>query len=284
MSIVVVGSLHYDIVVHAPDRPRKGETVMGHKWYPKFGGKGGNQAVAAVLAGAQTRFIGAVGDDEFAAFLRATLQHHGVSTDHITTIAGHGSGMSVATLDAGGDYGAVVVSGANAMIDTKQFAAHDLWDGAQLLILQNEVPETVNIAAARAARDHGLEVCLNAAPYRALSQELTDLVDVLAVNAIEAQDMGCDQVHDLASAEAAALRLTAIVPTIVVTAGGDGVAWAARGSKARSLPAQQVSVVSTLGAGDAFIGTFCQALATQSEIADAVAVAITAAAHHISST
>ena len=40
--VVVVGSLHYDIMVKAPDRPRKGETVAGYAWRPKFGGKGGN--------------------------------------------------------------------------------------------------------------------------------------------------------------------------------------------------------------------------------------------------
>src|SRR3954447_19983304 len=38
--VVVVGSLHYDIMVDAPDRPRKGETVTGYSWRPKFGGKG----------------------------------------------------------------------------------------------------------------------------------------------------------------------------------------------------------------------------------------------------
>ena len=46
-AVVVVGSLHYDIMVDAPDRPRKGETVAGLSWSPKFGGKGGNQALAA---------------------------------------------------------------------------------------------------------------------------------------------------------------------------------------------------------------------------------------------
>ena len=67
--VVVVGSLHYDIMVDAPDRPRKGETVTGYAWRPKFGGKGGNQAVAAAKAGAEVRMAGAVGADEFGRFL-----------------------------------------------------------------------------------------------------------------------------------------------------------------------------------------------------------------------
>ena len=67
--IVVVGSLHFDIMVDAPNRPRKGETVTGSAWRPKFGGKGGNHAVAAAKAGAAVRMAGAVGDDGFGRFL-----------------------------------------------------------------------------------------------------------------------------------------------------------------------------------------------------------------------
>jgi len=39
-KIVVVGSLHYDIMLDAPHRPEKGETVMGTACRYKFGGKG----------------------------------------------------------------------------------------------------------------------------------------------------------------------------------------------------------------------------------------------------
>lgn len=70
-SVIVVGSLHYDITVDAPDRPRKGETVTGRSWAPKFGGKGGNQAVAAQRQGAATAMVGAVGGDAFGGALLA---------------------------------------------------------------------------------------------------------------------------------------------------------------------------------------------------------------------
>lgn len=42
--IVVLGSLHMDILVNVPDRPRKGETLRGTRWALRAGGKGGNQA------------------------------------------------------------------------------------------------------------------------------------------------------------------------------------------------------------------------------------------------
>ena len=37
-AVVAVGSLHY-IMVDAPDRPRKGETMAGSAWKPKFGAR-----------------------------------------------------------------------------------------------------------------------------------------------------------------------------------------------------------------------------------------------------
>src|SRR5262245_56962100 len=56
-AVIVVGSLHYDIMVDAPDRPRKGETLQGRSWTPKFGGKGGNQAAAARRQGVSTAMV-----------------------------------------------------------------------------------------------------------------------------------------------------------------------------------------------------------------------------------
>ena len=129
--VVVVGSLHYDIMVDAPDRPRKGETVTGTAWRPKFGGKGGNQAVAAAQAGADVRMAGAIGDDGFGAFLLEKLQAGGVDPQHIAKLPAVGSGMSVAISDAEGDYGAVIVSGANLEISHDAVADPALWDGAR---------------------------------------------------------------------------------------------------------------------------------------------------------
>src|SRR3954463_9925623 len=101
--VVVAGSLHYDIMVDAPERPRKGETLAGYAWRPKFGGKGGNQAVAAAKAGASVRMAGAVGDDDFGRFLLHQLDASGVDYARVIKLPDVGSGMSVAISDAGGD-------------------------------------------------------------------------------------------------------------------------------------------------------------------------------------
>jgi ribokinase len=281
-AVVVVGSLHYDIMVDAPDRPMKGETVAGFAWRPKFGGKGGNQAVAAVKAGATVRMAGAVGDDDFGRFLIRHLTEGGVDQSWIATLPKTASGMSVAISDAGGDYGAVIVSGANLSIDLDAIAAPALWTDAKALILQNEVPDAVNLAAARAARQAGAMVCINAAPYRDLPTGLADLIDVIIVNAVEAEQLCNIRVDDLASAAHAARTLSGTFPTAVVTAGGDGVAACGRGTQPIELPALPVELVSTHGAGDMFVGTLAATLAAGATLGDSLTAANRAAAELVS--
>jgi len=72
--VVVLGSLHLDIMVHAPDRPKKGETLPGSAWGYKAGGKGGNQAVAAAQFGARASMVGRVGDDDFGKSFAVLIQ------------------------------------------------------------------------------------------------------------------------------------------------------------------------------------------------------------------
>lgn len=279
--VLVAGSLHHDIMIEAPHLPRVDETAVGRRWYPKFGGKGGNQAVAAAAAGVAARMAGAVGRDGFGAFLVAALDAGGVDRRFVHEVDGVGSGMSVAVVEDGGDYAATIVSGANLHLDPALFDVAALWDGVAVLVLQNEVPEEANLAAARAARARGVPVVLNAAPARGLPPALEGLVDVLVVNAVEAAMMQAGEVTDLASAAAAAGVLAARFRAVVVTAGGKGLA-ARAGDAAFAVPAERVAVVSTHGAGDCFTGTLAAELARGAGLEPACRAASAAAARHVS--
>src|SRR3979490_1792054 len=187
-QVVVLGSLHLDILVHATDRPRKGETLPGSAWGYKAGGKGGNQAVAAAHLGARASMIGTVGNEDSGKQLISHLRDAGVDAKHVRTDSEAGSGMSVAIIDAEGDYGAVIVSGANLRLSNKDLEeARVVIRNAQVLVLQNEVLESINVAAAQLAKDDRIRVILNAAPARPLKPELAAHVDVLVVNAVEAE-------------------------------------------------------------------------------------------------
>ncbi|EOF4702830.1 ribokinase [Klebsiella oxytoca] len=281
-KIAVAGSLHYDIMIDAHHRPEKGETVMGTACRYKFGGKGGNQAISATKFGAEVCFAGAVGTDEQGRFLVDTLRQAGIDVSAVALVADSPSGMSVAISDEEGDYGAVVVSNANQQIPTSLFQGGQYWENVGMLVLQNEIPEAVNMQAAIAAKQHDIPVCINAAPARPLGEQFAALIDILIVNAIEARDMCGITVEDLASAQQAATALAKRFNKVIVTAGEHGVAWCEAGGAAQTLPAQKVKLVSTHGAGDCFVGALCASLTAGNSLAEAVVSANAAAARHVS--
>jgi ribokinase len=229
--------------------------------------------------------IGAVADDSFGHALKANLDTHGVDTRAVRRIAGEGSGMSVAIFDAEGDYGAVIVSGSNlALSEEDVSAAGGLFRSDSVLVLQNEVPDEANVLAAQAMKKAGGRVVLNAAPARSPSLELAALVDVVVVNAVEAEELAeVPEVNSLDTALAAARILVKHYPAAVVTAGGDGVAFVQDDGYEAKVPAIKVKLVSTHGAGDEFIGALAAELALGATLERAVGRGNEAAARLVSS-
>ena len=283
-DVIVCGSLHLDIVVEAKALPRLDETAVGRAWKQVCGGKGGNQAVQAARAGARTAMIGRIGRDEFGRTLLANLTAAGVDVSGISVDEKAGSGMSVAIVQEDGDYGAVIVSGANLKIKTGALGAqwHAL-GGAQVLVLQNEVPHAVNVAMASVARAAGAKVLLNAAPARDVGRDLLDLVDLLIVNRVEAEMLAGRPVSDRASA-ANVLSHWSMTPATVITLGGDGLVVRTAAGDVTEIAPIPVKVTSTHGAGDCFVGVLARELARGAALPEACKTANGAAAAFVSRT
>lgn len=282
-DVIVCGSLHLDIVVQASALPRIDETAVGNAWKQVCGGKGGNQAVQAARAGARTAMIGRIGADAFGKTLQANLIREGIDVSCLSVDPSVGSGMSVAILQDDGDYGAVIVSGANLSIDSKML--QEQWTalgGSKIVILQNEVPDAVNLAMARVARAAGAQVVINAAPARELPQDLLDLINVLIVNRVEAEAMSGRPVTNRAAARAALDRLASGSRSVIVTLGGDGLVVATAAGDVVDIEPVPVRVTSTHGAGDCFVGALCAQLASGVPFIDACRVANHTAAAFVS--
>lgn len=276
-EVLVVGALHLDVVVRAPRLPRLDETLVGESVAYVVGGKGANQALAAARAGARVAMAGCVGEDASADTLLGALDAAGVDRTGVRRVPG-ASGTSVAIVDAHGSYGAVIVSAANLALRAEDVSVDP---GTRIVLLQNEIAEAVNIGVARAAAAVGARIVLNAAPARTLSDELLAAVDVLVVNRGEAATL-TGRADDTLDPVAAAETLRARGPrAVVVTLGGDGLAWAAPDGAA-TLPALRAPVVSTHGAGDAFLGALAAATAAGADLVSALDAGRAAAARHVS--
>jgi ribokinase len=282
-DVIVCGSLHLDIIVSAPALPRIDETAVGSKWQQICGGKGGNQSVQSARAGARTAMIGCVGQDDFGKTLLANLKAANVDTSAISIDAVAGSGMSVAILQESGDYGAVIVSGSNLNIDPD--ALIQTWaelGGAKILVLQNEVPHSVNVAAAKAARNHHAKVVFNAAPARALTPDLGELIDVLIVNQVEAEMISGLPVHSRQSAMNSLPMLGGDKRAVIITLGGNGIVMQDSGGLVVEISARPVTVTSTHGAGDCFIGVLSSEISKGSSLELACRMANDKAATYVS--
>lgn len=283
VDVLVVGSLHRDVVVTAPRLPQLDETLPGESFRLASGGKGGNQAAAAARMGARVAMVGRVGADGFGAELLAGLDAAGVDRALVAIDPAAASGMSVAIVDRAGDYGAVIVSGANRLIPAGEAAAAVRRLSPRVLVLQNEVPATVNRAAAEAAAARGVPVIWNAAPARDADPALLAAVSILVVNRVEAAAMAGRPVATADDARAIAAALAGSARDAVVTLGGDGLAYADRDGTGGSLPALPVPVVSTHGAGDMFVGALAARLAGGAAFLEALLFSSAAAALQVAS-
>jgi ribokinase len=109
---------------------------------------------------------------------------------------------------------------------------------------------------------------------------MAGLIDVLVVNAVEAEMLGAGPVADLAAAASAARDLVSVAPTVVVTAGAEGLA-AASGAGTWSVPALVVETPDAHGAGDVFVGALAARLASGDDLEEALRYANAAAALHV---
>jgi ribokinase len=280
-SVTVVGSANADLVLPVAHLPRPGETVLASGRRISPGGKGLNQAVAVARAGCQTRFVAALGADAEGAALREALTaediHAAVRTADAPT------GLAVVMVDAAGENSIVVVPGANAELcdlTTEELTA--ITDSG-VLLMQLEIPLPTVTSAARAAKDAGLTVVLNAAPATALDDELLSCVDVLIVNEGEARAIVASDTGSVAGANATERdqlidALLVKVPIVVVTLGGAGAVQRGRDGSGHHEPGRQVTVVDTTGAGDTFAGYFAATLAAHSTMPVAMRRATAAAA------
>ncbi|MER5211492.1 ribokinase [Streptomyces sp. NPDC002838] len=270
--IAVLGSTNMDLVAYVEKAPQRGETVTGREFRTIPGGKGANQAIAAARAGATVSMIGAVGNDTFGARLRSTLEHAGVTTDHLRTTEGPSGTAHIVVDDEGGN-AIVVIPGANGTIDHLAPGDEGLIASADALLLQLEIPLAAVLAGARTARAHGVRTVLTPAPAQPLPPELIAATDLLVPNEHEAATLtGFTDPHTAATA------LLDQVPEVVVTLGAAGSLYAARGAEPITVAAPQVTAVDSTGAGDTFVGALAVALGEGRPVREALAWAATAAA------
>ena len=262
-GVAVVGSISMDLTVFASPLPRPGETVLGDRFSMVLGGKGANQALAAVRAGAPTFLVGAVGDDHFGELARSTLVDSGVDTAHVT-VSDADTGVAHIRVDtATAQNDIAIVAGANGRLDPDEVeqALRSLRDQVSVVLLQLEIPvEVVQRVAVRVSRA-GAPADPGPGPGpgpagRGVAGGVPDQTQ----RARGGDDhRGCgDRPEDPRSPRDDGSSIA--VSTIAVVTLGDRGAVVVEAGNVTELPAYPVQAVDTTAAGDAFTGALGAAL------------------------
>jgi ribokinase len=244
--------------------PQPGETVIGHGSLIAPGGKGSNQAVAAVACGAVTHFAGRTGADAFGAIIRDGLANRGVHIDELRALADVASGLATISVEDSGKNAIVVVPGSNGRLAPADLdGISTLIGGAAVVVLQCEIPMDTVYRAIELSHASATPVILNPAPFRGLDlARIARGVTYLVPNETEASQMWGGPVENLQHAEACASSLHAAgIPCVIITLGAQG-CMVADEQTARHYPGHRVAAVDTTGAGDAFVGCLAASLAT----------------------
>lgn len=278
-KIAVVGSLVFDLVAKAERRPQKGESLLGEDFGMFPGGKGANQAVQAARLGSEVHLIGRVGNDYFGQCLIDSLKSAGVNTDFVLRDEETTTAVGCIVIDKDGDNSIVMVPQANMRVKREDVdKAKEYILGADVLLMQLEIPLSVVQYTAELAREKNIFTILNPAPAKRLSEDILKLPNLLTPNEVEAEILTGEVITDLSSAEKAGRRLLAQGgKNVIITLGEKGSLLVSK-EETVHFPGYKISTVDTTAAGDAFNGALAVAIAEGFEIKAAIKFANAAGA------
>jgi len=279
MKIAVIGSTNTEMIFKAPAIPSAGETILGSSFSMSPGGRGANQAIAAVRAGGEVVFIGRTGNDIFGEQILKVLQQDTINTSYVIRDTTMASGISSIVLDARGESGTTITPGANSNLSANDLLqAKDSISSADVVLIQLDIPiETVRFAA-DLARISGAKVILNPAPALPVSDELLKSISILTPDASQAEILTGITITDERSAELAGrILLERGLNRVIITLRSKGAMVIDNGG-AEHVPGFKMSSIDTSVVNDVFNGALAVGLAEGKNFYEAVLFANAAAA------
>ncbi|XP_017689716.1 PREDICTED: ribokinase isoform X1 [Lepidothrix coronata] len=264
-QVVVVGSCMTDLVSLTTRLPKAGETVLGHKFFIGFGGKGANQCVQSARLGANTSLICKVGKDSFGNDYVENLKKNGISTAFVDQTTDAATGTASIIVNSEGQNVIVIVPGANLLLNFEDLKrASDVICKAKVLVCQLEITPAVSLEALKMARASGVKTLFNPAPALAdLDPQFYIYSDIFCCNETEAEILTGIPVGNLEDAEKVGrMLLERGCKLVIVTLGAEGCMMiSVEEPIPKHVPAGKVRAVDTTGAGDSFVGALAFYLA-----------------------
>ena len=228
-------------------------------------------ALALARLGSRVGLLSRVGDDDLGRWMRQQVEAAGIDTAGVATVAGQRTPLALASVDATGNKSFSYYRFAGFSDPLATLRAADVSDTALRRArifdfgeagLRSPLLRAETLLLVRRARDLGLAICYTpnyrsaawgggAAEAAEVQRLALALADVVLMNAEESELLsGCSD------ANAAAHRIAALGPSVVVITSGSQGAIVVAGKTLTAVPAVPVEVVFDIGAGDSFHAGF----------------------------
>lgn len=259
--IAVIGLVGRSLFFNVPRFHAGGETVHATEFHEEWGGKGFNQAVAAARQGAKVSFLGKVGTEADSRAVSAFCEKEGVTpVVYYSDPSVLPTACAAILTDGSGETRVTVARGSELDEADVDFGFKDAIAAADVLLLNNEVPEEVNLRASEIAEANGVKIIFNPAPSRAVPEALKRRVFLWTPNEFEEAALG-----DVSG-------------EVVTTLGAKGCRIRSTGDV---IPAPPAEAVDSTGAGDTFNGVLAVRFAEGEALRDACIAANAAAAQSV---
>ena len=229
IKIAVIGIAGESVFLGLKDFGKIGQTVVAQSFYKELGGKGFNQALSAGRYGAKVCFLSAVNKKDVQSFSKIASEN---GIDAYFVGKDQPSPYAIIETDESGNNKVLVYQGAKLTEEDVNLFEQQI-KTANVLLINNEVPLSVNKRAVEIAKKNGVKVILNPAPYRRCDKDFLDKIDLFTPNEFETKGL-----EDYKN--------------VIVTLGDKGCLIKSTGE---TINAEKVDcVVDTTGAGDTFNG------------------------------
>jgi len=251
VDVLCVGHASYDLVFAVDHHPQADEKTFAQQFISCGGGPAANAAVTVSRLGFTSAFAGYLGNDYFGQRNLEEFEKASVNTDLI--VRGD-SPTPVSTIWVKPDGKRTLV---NYQESTRPIAASKVdFSGchAKVVLFDGHEPD-VSSELIKATQGRNIPTVLDAGSVHRGTLKLLELIDyTVASQKFSYEYTGKDD------PEQAAVKLSQICPSVVITLGERGLVWKNKRDSG-ALRAFSVDALDTTGAGDAFHGAFAAGLA-----------------------
>jgi len=262
-DVVGIGSCGIDYFAIVPRLLGPEEKINAERMEVHAGGVTGNNLTQVARLGAKAGWLGLIGDDESGRLITRAFAEDGLDLSGIEVIKGEKSTFTWIPVDAQGERCIYMFPNVNGKLSAEQvrtrFAPH-ITRAKHFHTEASQLPLAPVREGMRIARESEVRVIfdLDVAPSYFAQARLgseEDLVETLRlVDVLKPCKAAAREITGETDYEKMAAKLLALGPKIVaVTMGAEGSLIGAEGKK-EHVPAFNVQVVDSTGAGDAFMG------------------------------